>query len=641
MEYRLSICMMVKNEENNLPRCLNSLKGILENPLVELIIVDTGSSDNTINIAKQYTTKLYFHEWNNNFSEMRNISISYAAGEWIFLIDADECLESIDEAYKLLMDIDIKQYNTIQMKIKSYTNMQDENSYSVLTQPRVFRNDGTFKYEGTVHNQPIFKFPVADTDIFIGHYGYVTSDKELMEKKFQRTATLLKSELEKDPENIYYQYQLSVSYSMYGEYKTALNEMRKTYSIIQKRPRKERETYVYMYGMYVRTSFINKELDETIKICKEGIKIQPDYLDLYYIIANVLIRKGERFEAIGYFKKYIELFNDYENLSISKDPSYIIYNKDSESSSVAYSNMASYYYDNVEYEKAYKYLNGIDDKKYKANLMCKVLLKLDLHDELDEYYNELDDEDVINEFTQTLENEAKEFDEEKGNRIFNIFRSKDDKYGLYNKIRLEKENKDLLIKEFLTEYDFNDLSIFYGSIFNELKDNRRLMISSFKKINNNILKQYVGYLVTEFKEMKEYFYDYLMSESDKIRKEDLQSNRVFTIIASIILIKGMEDAKNTKRDLEYKYVEIFNIYLEKGFNKLEYIYDMKKIRMIYNTLDATEDKFFMIMYLVNESIKNSDFELAIKYIKEALKQFPYMAIALQEYQKEVFKEIKI
>ena len=80
MNYKLSICMMVKNEDLHLERCLESLKHLLNRSDVQLIIVDTGSSDNTISIARKYTEFVYEREWFNDFSGMRNVSISYAKG---------------------------------------------------------------------------------------------------------------------------------------------------------------------------------------------------------------------------------------------------------------------------------------------------------------------------------------------------------------------------------------------------------------------------------------------------------------------------------------------------------------------------------------------------------------------------------
>src|SRR5690606_13872478 len=119
---KLSICMMVKNEEKNLPKCLESLQSLLSYSDVELIIIDTGSDDHTVDIAKKYTDKVYYHEWNNNFSDMRNISISYAKGEWIFIIDADEVLMNGEDLNNLLREPSINPFNTINIREKNYLN---------------------------------------------------------------------------------------------------------------------------------------------------------------------------------------------------------------------------------------------------------------------------------------------------------------------------------------------------------------------------------------------------------------------------------------------------------------------------------------------------------------------------------------
>ena len=85
----LSIVMMVKNEERYLNKTLESLKPLMEDINSELIILDTGSDDSTVEIAKKYTDKVFFADWNNDFAHMRNISISHASGDWILILDAD------------------------------------------------------------------------------------------------------------------------------------------------------------------------------------------------------------------------------------------------------------------------------------------------------------------------------------------------------------------------------------------------------------------------------------------------------------------------------------------------------------------------------------------------------------------------
>src|SRR5690554_612734 len=89
----LSIGMMVKDEEKYLEECLRGLKPILDAVDSELIIVDTGSTDRTVEIAKKYTNRVYHHEWTGHFGEMRNTVLKYAKGQWFFFIDADEIID--------------------------------------------------------------------------------------------------------------------------------------------------------------------------------------------------------------------------------------------------------------------------------------------------------------------------------------------------------------------------------------------------------------------------------------------------------------------------------------------------------------------------------------------------------------------
>ena len=93
----LSIVMMVKNEERYLDKTLYALNDLRKDIDTELIILDTGSTDSTVEIAKKYTDKVYFSKWNDNFADMRNISISYASGDWILILDADEELINYDK----------------------------------------------------------------------------------------------------------------------------------------------------------------------------------------------------------------------------------------------------------------------------------------------------------------------------------------------------------------------------------------------------------------------------------------------------------------------------------------------------------------------------------------------------------------
>ena len=86
----ISLCMIVKDEQDVLKRCLESVKNIVD----EIIIVDTGSTDNTIEIAKEYTHKIYHLKWENDFAKARNYSLSKATKDYILWLDADDYLDN-------------------------------------------------------------------------------------------------------------------------------------------------------------------------------------------------------------------------------------------------------------------------------------------------------------------------------------------------------------------------------------------------------------------------------------------------------------------------------------------------------------------------------------------------------------------
>ncbi len=117
MNNTVSLCMIVKNEEDNLPRCLESIKDIVD----EIIIVDTGSTDKTVEIAKSYGAKVYYLKWNNNFSEARNESLKYATKDWILILDGDDELRAqYKENFKVLLNSNLDEKTIYFFETLSY-----------------------------------------------------------------------------------------------------------------------------------------------------------------------------------------------------------------------------------------------------------------------------------------------------------------------------------------------------------------------------------------------------------------------------------------------------------------------------------------------------------------------------------------
>lgn len=319
----LSICMMVKNEEKNLPRCLESLKELMNNVESELIIVDTGSEDETVNIAKEYTSNVYFHKWNNNFSEMRNISINYAKGDWIFIIDADE--ELIEPASIIsFFSKDTSKFNGAALRLDNIVRKAGDLGSTILT-VRFFRNNGKYKYLGTVHNVLNIDGNICELTSKLLHYGYITDDQELMDMKFNRTRNMLIDELTKNPKNIYYQFQLATTYEMHKDMDLAKLHYEKAYIILNENKSIRKFDYIYLWGPLAKILIFYKEHHRAIEIINEGLTLADDYIDLYYFLGIAYSGILDWDRTIQNFETYLSLLEISDTLKIKKNPAVQLY----------------------------------------------------------------------------------------------------------------------------------------------------------------------------------------------------------------------------------------------------------------------------------------------------------------------------
>lgn len=310
-KYKLSICMIVRDEKKFLDDCLKSLKPLIDSGIAELIVVDTGSVDNTVEIAKKYTDKVYFKKWNNNFSEARNYSISLATGEYIFIMDADQEMEysEVKKLIDLFSGNDYKKYNTYSLVYKNFTK-EDLSEYTFFSLNLIFKNDGTFRYEGNIHNQPVYKGPEKNLEIYMLHYGYIMTE-DLKEKKFKRTATMLKKEIEKDPKNIYYIYQLSRSYEMHGDTKEALIELENYLSLMETEEVNDNFRINYYHNATI-IYFNAKEYDKCIKYCIMMKELDNKLIDCYYLLGKCYVIKGNIDKAIINLKLYLSYLKAFK-----------------------------------------------------------------------------------------------------------------------------------------------------------------------------------------------------------------------------------------------------------------------------------------------------------------------------------------
>ena len=164
----ISLCMIVKNEEENLPKCLDSLKGIVD----EMIIVDTGSTDKTKEIAASYGAKIYDFTWTGDFSEARNFSFSKASCDYIYSADADEELDPDNQKRFLeLKEKDLEELgiDIVQMYYCNQLEYRTVYNFDRELRPKLFRRIRPFTWEDPIHEQVVLEPVIVNSDIEIIH----------------------------------------------------------------------------------------------------------------------------------------------------------------------------------------------------------------------------------------------------------------------------------------------------------------------------------------------------------------------------------------------------------------------------------------------------------------------------------------
>ncbi len=162
----ISLCMIVKNEEAVLSRCLDSVADLMD----EIIIVDTGSEDATKEIAARYTDKVYDFDWTFDFSAARNFAFSKAGMEYIYSADADEVLSSENrERFSLLKESLLPDIEIVQMKYGNQLQFGTVYNFDEEYRPKLFKRKRDFVWEEPIHEQIRLEPVVFDSDIVITH----------------------------------------------------------------------------------------------------------------------------------------------------------------------------------------------------------------------------------------------------------------------------------------------------------------------------------------------------------------------------------------------------------------------------------------------------------------------------------------
>jgi len=313
--------MIIKNEEKFLEQCLNSVKGIVD----EIIIVDTGSTDKTKDIAKKFNAKIINFKWIDDFSAARNESIKHATKDWILVLDADETLD--EEGLKQITElINGKENDAFMLLQKNYTNeysiagfVNEEHKKNNTTYAgwygsfiaRLFRNKKGYKFEGTVHElaEPSIeskKGKIAATNIVVHHYG--NSDPDIIKKKKQYYLELCKKKAGQRKDASSY-FELGILYKENNDFDNAIKSFKKTIELNPKH-----SNALYELGVVYEQQ---KDYDEAIKNYTESLRIKENS-EAFQNLGVCYLKKGMMKESYANLVKAMLLnpnkYTIYNNL---------------------------------------------------------------------------------------------------------------------------------------------------------------------------------------------------------------------------------------------------------------------------------------------------------------------------------------
>ncbi len=305
---RLSQCMIVKNEEDNIRRALSWGKGIV----CEQIVVDTGSEDNTVTIAEEMGATVYRFEWNDDFSAAKNFALSKATGDWIAFLDADEYFqgEDLEKLKKLLAFLaaypagqqpDAVRCSMLHLGLSGKV-------FSTTMQDRLIRNDKNLRYQNRIHEKLVNasgrNLTVYDVgnELAIYHTGYAMEDSK-KKSKADRNLSLLLKEVKEHPDHMWLWSYIGDSRLAQEDYKGALEAYREVID----HPEAEMD-YSLRLNAYASSARILGALPfcteaEVTELYEKYLKVGRAHPDMEYWTGQNLLRFGKQDECAAHLEK--------------------------------------------------------------------------------------------------------------------------------------------------------------------------------------------------------------------------------------------------------------------------------------------------------------------------------------------------
>ncbi|HHW03154.1 MAG TPA: glycosyltransferase [Thermoanaerobacterales bacterium] len=308
----LSLCLITKDEEKNIARCINSVKDIVD----EIVVVDTGSKDKTVEIAESFGAKIIHVKWEDDFAKARNIAIENAKSDWILFLDADEEIkkEDVGKIRPLLND------DTVEAYILKFVSFLGTNINNKVTEEnynfRLFRNNGRLRYIYPIHENlrnvekgevPVYK----KADVTILHYGYLL-ETIIRKEKSQRNISIISRYLLEHPEDKFQHGNLAVEYFNIGEYHKALKHL----LIATKGMDVKTNGATRLLRYLILTYSALKDYDMALRIIRDAKEYYADVPDFKFFEGTIYMDQKRYEKAIEMFKECLSM-GEYKGIFVT------------------------------------------------------------------------------------------------------------------------------------------------------------------------------------------------------------------------------------------------------------------------------------------------------------------------------------
>lgn len=589
---KLSACIIAKNEEKNIEKCIGSISKIVD----EIILIDTGSTDNTIKIAQKLGAKIYFYEWIDDFSAARNYALSKAKGDWIIFLDADEYLRKDDDQKlkKILGKISNKGIDAVSSLLINYDtdNKIKQNTLPVI---RIFKRTPDIFYVGAIHenlkhkSRKIITFN-ARNEVAIFHTGYSPSEFE-RKGKVRRNLNLLYQELKKNPTSSDICFYISETY-MAKDNKKAIEYANKVIEYSNSKLDIYEKNYSNLVQCMFSEGYSIGKIEETIK---HGISQFPNYPDLYLYLGDIYTYLGRKFEAIEIYNKSLE---NIKNITLSQSRATLYINDIYYKLGKLYSEIGNY----TESTKLLVQLIKIDRLNFNVcTLLLNILSRFDNENSiisfLEKIYNYNDIKDAVFLLKCSLS--------EKNPRLASFYFSL-----LPSTIKSDLLKEEALICYYSKDFDkalnnFNELHVNSNNI-----QVKKIICEFFakksistEKFNNNAFLTNLNITSLQGDYNKE---DFILEIINELI--NLNENELINSLDNIISELGIENRVGKLYQVNHRFNDAllyFDAYLRRD-------------------IDFDEKHLGNVLFNMGESLfKQKEYELAENFLKDSLKVYPY------------------